>query len=133
MTMSSSPGANNEAASNLLALVPHTPNGETDLLSSENASHLVATPQSAVSQFSIDDSTPINDGPEIYEATDDDDDDDDGEENNTQDPSDSEIEEEDDVSGGVFGLAQRTNQIMSSYRDYISEIQNDPIEGTLSL
>ena len=118
----SSPGADDVSSE-----VPQTPNGETDLLSSENALHIVATPQSAVSQFSIDspNENDSNHGPEIYED----------DENNTQDPSDSEFED-DDVNGGLgedasFGLAQRTNQIMSSYRDYISEIQNDPIEGTL--
>ena len=136
--------------------VPRTPNGAADLLTSPDAdeaaaaaevlrdaataaAHLQATPQSVATDFSIDE----EDGAAFQDASDglaagaDGEDVDENEplEGNYSDSDDDEDEDGGDQVAALpedsqsFQLAARTNQIMSSYRDYVLEIQSDPIQG----
>ena len=88
-------------------------------------------PSSAqLSNFSIgddddDESSPVDPSGGNVEEGDDDDDDDELEGNYD---SDGDNGDDDDDDGG-FKLAHKTNQIMSSYQEYITEITSEPIEG----
>eukprot|EP00571_Detonula_confervacea_P008023 CAMPEP_0172314916 /NCGR_PEP_ID=MMETSP1058-20130122/23519_1 /TAXON_ID=83371 /ORGANISM="Detonula confervacea, Strain CCMP 353" /LENGTH=807 /DNA_ID=CAMNT_0013028871 /DNA_START=128 /DNA_END=2548 /DNA_ORIENTATION=- len=113
-------------------LTPATDNtSRQSIVLADNATtHLASVPQSAISDFSIDSPMESPGVATVDEsrgnnanANANNSNHNGGEGNGDTSDDDTDITEED--SAEAFGLAQRTNQIMSSYKDYISEIQSD--------